>query len=209
MWCRRPARLERGRPALAGAGVPPAQADATAAPQTFAARMAALHIGELIVSGPQVTRAYVTRTQWNALSKIADGPAVWHRIGDSGYLDDQDRFWFCGRVAHRVLTAEGPMYPVCCEAIFNEHPAIRRSAGRRRTHRPAATGDRAGAAPRADAEARKQREALLAEIRQLAAANPLTARIADFLFHPHFPVDIRHNAKIFREKLARWATKKG
>jgi hypothetical protein len=53
----------------------------------------------------------------------------------------------------------------------------------------------------------KQRAALLAEIRQLAAMNPLTAQITDFLLHPHFPVEIRHNAKIFREKLAQWAGK--
>ena len=33
-----------------------------------------------------------------------------------------------------------------------------------------------------------------------------TARIAMFLPHPGFPVDIRHNAKIGREKLAAWAT---
>ncbi len=166
-------------------------------------------IGELIVTGPQVTRAYVTRTQWNALSKIADGGAVWHRIGDSGYLDSQDRFWFCGRVAHRVLTADGPMYPVCCEAIFNQHPAIRRSAlvgvGPAGRQRPVIILE-----PHQDHKPRtaKQREALLGEIRQLAASNPLTARIADFLLHPHFPVDIRHNAKIFREKLAVWAAKK-
>ena len=31
--------------------------------------------------------------------------------------------------------------------------------------------------------------------------------IETFLFHPSFPVDIRHNAKIFREKLAVWAAK--
>ncbi len=166
-------------------------------------------IGELIVTGPQVTRAYVTRTQWNALSKIADGGAVWHRIGDSGYLDEQDRFWFCGRVAHRVLTADGPMYPVCCEAIFNEHPAIRRSAlvgvGPAGRQRPVIILEpHRGKMPKTA----KQREALLAEIRQLAASNPLTARITDFLLHPRFPVDIRHNAKIFREKLAVWAGKK-
>ena len=90
-------------------------------------------IGELIVQGPMVTRRYVTRTEANALAKIADGADVWHRMGDSGYLDQADRFWFCGRVAHRVLTPAGPMYPVCCEAIFNQHPDIRRSAagGRR------------------------------------------------------------------------------
>jgi olefin beta-lactone synthetase len=46
------------------------------------------------------------------------------------------------------------------------------------------------------------------EIRHLAASNPLTARITDFLLHPRFPVGIRHNAKIFREKLAQWAAKK-
>ncbi len=166
-------------------------------------------IGELIVSGPQVTRAYATRTQGNALSKIADGAAVWHRIGDSGYLDDRDRFWFCGRVAHRVLTADGPMYPICCEAIFNQHPAIRRSAlvgtGPASRQRPVIILEpHQGQMPRTA----KQREALLAEIRQLAAANPLTARITEFLLHPRFPVDIRHNAKIFREKLAVWAASK-
>ncbi len=52
------------------------------------------------------------------------------------------------------------------------------------------------------------REALLNEVRQLAAANPLTAAIHDFLLHPAFPVDIRHNAKIFREKLAVWAARR-
>ena len=115
-------------------------------------------IGELIVRGPQVTRQYVTRVESNALAKIADGATVWHRMGDCGYLDEEDRFWFCGRVAHRVLTAAGPMYPVRCEAIFNQHPDIRRSAlvgvgpaG------PAAPGDRPGAARRADAKGAEQR----------------------------------------------------
>ena len=49
-------------------------------------------------------------------------------MGDVGYLDDQERFWFCGRMAHRVLTAAGPMYTIRCEAIFNQHEAIFRSA---------------------------------------------------------------------------------
>jgi acyl-CoA synthetase (AMP-forming)/AMP-acid ligase II len=165
-------------------------------------------IGELIVSGPQVTRAYVTRTQWNALSKIADGQDVWHRIGDSGYLDQQDRFWFCGRVAHRVLTADGPMYPVCCEAIFNTHPAIRRSAlvgvGPKGRQLPVIVLEpHQGKMPKG----KNKRAAFLSEIRQLGASNLLTAGIATFLLHRSFPVDIRHNAKIFREKLAVWAAR--
>jgi len=164
-------------------------------------------IGELIVQGPVVTREYCTRVESNALGKIADGDAVWHRMGDSGYIDDQERFWFCGRVAHRVLTADGPMYPVRCEAIFNQHPAIYRSAlvgvGSPGSQRPVAVLE-----PHKDRMpgSEQQKESLLAEIRELARANPLTERIDVFLLHPSFPVDIRHNAKIFREKLAVWAS---
>jgi hypothetical protein len=54
----------------------------------------------------------------------------------------------------------------------------------------------------------RDRAALLGEIRQLAGHHPLTQPIRDFLLHPAFPVDIRHNAKIFREKLAVWAARK-
>jgi olefin beta-lactone synthetase len=167
-------------------------------------------IGELIVCGPQVTRRYVTRVQSNALAKIIDGDGFWHRMGDSGYLDDADRFWFCGRVAHRVLTAAGPMYPVRCEAIFNQHPAIRRSAlvgvGPSGRQRPVIILEpHAGQMPSSPAA----RDALLREIGELATSNPLTASISDFLLHPGFPVDIRHNAKIFREKLAVWAARQG
>lgn len=163
-------------------------------------------IGELIVHGPQVTRQYVTRVESNALAKIADGGSVWHRMGDCGRLDAQDRFWFCGRVAHRVLTADGPMYTVCCEAIVNDHPGVRRSAlvgvGSAGQQRPVIIAEPYSATVCRDAS---QRDKLVAELRHLAAKNPLTERIDDFLLHPAFPVDIRHNAKIFREKLAVWA----
>ena len=76
-------------------------------------------IGELIVRGPVVTTEYVTRTDANAMAKIPDGESFWHRMGDVGYLDAQDRFWFCGRMAHRVTTAAGVMFTIPCEAIFN------------------------------------------------------------------------------------------
>ncbi len=166
-------------------------------------------IGELIVRGPQVTRQYVTRIEWNARAKIADGAEIWHRMGDSGYLDQASRFWFCGRVAHRVCTPDGPMYPIRCEAIFNQHSDIRRSAlvgvGPPGRQRPIIILEpHAGRMP----VGRAAEEALLAQIRQLAAANPLTAVISDFLLHPSFPVDIRHNVKIFRENLAVWAARR-
>ncbi|MBN2217589.1 MAG: AMP-binding protein [Pirellulales bacterium] len=169
----------------------------------------ASQIGELIVRGPAVTRQYVNRPEADALAKIRDGSTIWHRMGDAGYLDLQDRFWFCGRVAHRVLTAAGPMYTVPCEAIFNRHEAIYRSAlvgvGTPGSQRPVVVLEpAAGLMPRTPAA----RRLLLAEICELGQTSPLTRPIDTFLLHPSLPVDIRHNAKIFREKLSVWAAKR-
>ncbi len=166
-------------------------------------------IGEIIVTGPVVTHEYVTRRESNALAKISDGPRVWHRMGDVGYLDDRGRFWFCGRKAHRVETSQGPMYSIPCEAIFNQHPVVYRSAlvgvGQTGKQRPVIIVEPwPGMRPRW----RKAREALIMELAQLGKANPLTVSIEQFLIHPAMPVDIRHNAKIFREKLAPWAARK-
>lgn len=163
-------------------------------------------IGELIVSGPVVTREYVTSQEANALAKIVDGDNVWHRMGDVGYFDDQTRFWFCGRLAHRVLTPAGPMYTIRCEAIFNNHPAVYRSAlvgvGPAGSQRPVIIAEPwPGQMPRR----RTERDRMIAELRELGAAHPLTRSIDTFFLHPSMPVDIRHNAKIFREKLAVWA----
>ena len=163
-------------------------------------------IGELIVRGPVVTREYVTRVESNRLGKILDGETCWHRMGDLGYLDEQARFWFCGRLAHRVLTASGPMYTIACEAIFNQHPAVARSAlvgiGPSGRQTPVIICQpRPGQMPyRAS-----RRWQLVAELRALAQQHAHTRDIQHFLFHRMFPVDIRHNAKIFREKLAVWA----
>ncbi len=48
-------------------------------------------------------------------------------------------------------------------------------------------------------------ESFFDELKVIGAKHDQTRGITDFLIHPDFPVDIRHNAKIFREKLAVWA----
>lgn len=166
-------------------------------------------IGELIVQGPAITTAYVTRIEANALAKIRDGNGFWHRIGDVGYLDAEDRFWFCGRKAHRVTTANGPMFTIPCEAIFNQHPSIYRSAlvglGNPGSQSPAVVIEPwPENFPRHEAA----QQTLLDELHCLAQKYEHTRNIprAHLLLHPSLPVDIRHNAKIFREKLGPWAT---
>jgi len=161
-------------------------------------------IGEIVVRGPVVTRVYDGNEHENRLAKIRDKNGFWHRMGDMGYLDGTGRLWFCGRKAHRVGTAAGVLYSVRCEAIFNEHPQVRRAAlvglGPWGRQTPVVIVEPTGPV---DSE-----QALFAELRGLALANPLTAGIERFLVHRSFPVDIRHNAKIFREQLAAWAAKR-
>ena len=161
-------------------------------------------VGEIVVRGAVVTKAYALQEQATIQAKIGDGDHFWHRMGDVGYLDDQGRLWFCGRLAHRVATADGTMDTIPCEAIFNEHPKVCRSAlvglGERNRQTPVIIVEPRGLLADQDRQ-------LFAELRQLALAHPHTARIEHFLIHRSFPVDIRHNAKIFREQLASWAAK--
>lgn len=163
-------------------------------------------IGEIVISGPSVTRRYFDSLEATQLSKIADGDTFWHRIGDVGYLDEFGRLWFCGRKAHVVQTATGPMYSVCCEAIFEQHPRVYRAAlvgpGAPPRQRPVVIIEpEPGQFPRSATERKQFAEELL----RLAAAAPLTQTIRDVLFHRSFPVDTRHNVKINREELERWA----
>ncbi len=160
-------------------------------------------IGEIVAWGPVVTRAYDHNEQETRQAKIVDGSGIRHRMGDMGYLDEQGRLWFCGRKAHRVLTADGVMYTICCEAIFNEHDKVFRSA-------LVGVGEPGRQEPVLIVELHRNAvdtRQLFADLRELAAAGELTKKIKTFLVHPAFPVDIRHNAKIFREKLASWAEK--
>lgn len=171
-----------------------------------AVELPAGEIGEIIVQGPMATREYFLRPEATRLAKIPDGERFWHRMGDVGYRDDQGKLWFCGRKAHMVETAEGPMFTICCEAIFNQHPRIYRSAlvgvGTKPNQRPVIIVEpEQGDFPKSQT-ARKQ---LTEELLELGQANPLTKSISIVLFQQALPVDIRHNVKIFREKLAPWA----
>ncbi|MSQ82363.1 MAG: peptide synthase [Myxococcales bacterium] len=159
-------------------------------------------IGEICVLGPTTTEAYFGKPTATALAKIArDGRAV-HRMGDVGYFDARGRLWYCGRKGHRVELADRTLHTAPVEEIFNTHPCVRRSAlvGVRIAGR---TEPLICLELHQDAKVRGK--ALASELRQLAENYTMTRGITRFEQHPGFPVDIRHNAKIGREKLAVWA----
>ncbi|HUE69529.1 MAG TPA: fatty acid CoA ligase family protein [Pirellulaceae bacterium] len=182
-------------------------------------------IGELIVQGPVVSTEYVTRTDCNPLHKILDADGkFWHRMGDVGYLERRtgfqpvqdrletcptDRFWFCGRKSHRVITAAGTLFTIPCEAIFNRHERIYRSAlvgiGPPGQQRPVIIAE---PWPEHWPQTSAAQQQLIDELKSLGRQFPHTSSIDTFFLLDSLPVDIRHNAKIFREKLAVWAARK-
>ena len=166
----------------------------------------ASEVGEIVVKGPQVTREYYNAAGHTALAKIADGGAVRHRMGDLGYFDERGRLWFCGRKSQRVRAAEGTLFTVPCESVFNTHPEVFRTA-------LVGVGEAGEEIPVLCVELEKgvgraQHERIQTELLDLGAGFEHTRGIRTMLFHPAFPVDIRHNAKIGRGALAAWAAPK-
>lgn len=158
--------------------------------------LGAAEVGELIVRGPQVSRTYADPA-FNALTKITDGDSVWHRIGDVGYFDAHQRFWYCGRTSQRVVTSSGTLYTECVEGVINSHPAVRRSA---------LVGIGGGEHPLpavvVQLESGISQQGLEQELLQLAHSHDCSRLVQRILFYSELPTDIRHNAKIEREKLA-------
>jgi acyl-CoA synthetase (AMP-forming)/AMP-acid ligase II len=169
-----------------------------------------LEVGEIVVQSPWVTRKYFNApNNANQLAKIPDGDNFWHRMGDLGWLDEQGRLWFCGRKGQRVITKTETLYTLPTEAIFNMHPKVKRTAlvgvGENGNQEAVIVVE-----PK-DKElisASDDQEVLTQELLELGKRFPHTEQIKFFLLHPEFPVDIRHNAKIFREQLTDWAEEK-
>ena len=173
-------------------------------------KLSANQIGEIVVNGPMVSQAYYQRQHATDLAKINDGDRVIHRMGDVGYIDDHGLLWMCGRKGHIVDATRGKQrlkrfYTLPCERVFNTHPQVKRSA----IVGVDVNGDMV---PVLCVELHKgivcsTSKILYQELMALAQQYPHTEGIGRFLIHPDFPVDVRHNAKIFREKLAIWAQK--
>ncbi|MFJ6756263.1 fatty acid CoA ligase family protein [Streptomyces sp. NPDC091273] len=175
------------------------------------------HVGEILVHGDSVSRHYHRAPQSDIAHKVTEerpggeDPRTWHRTGDLGHLDAEGRLWFCGRAAQRVRTGYRDLHTVRCEGVFNAHPLVRRTAlvgiGPAGAQRPVVcveieTGEGGESGAALDEGAWTK---LVAELRTMAEAHAATTGLQEFLRHPAFPVDIRHNAKIGREELARWA----
>lgn len=164
-------------------------------------------VGEILVSGAQVTGSYYNRDEATRLAKTHDKDGrLYHRMGDLGYVDEEGHLWFCGRKTQRVQTMQGDLHTIPTEAVFNSHPWVARTALVGLGVAPHQTALLCVEGRRSLSKAEEAR--LFAELKTIAAQHSHTRTVQNFLLHPAFPVDIRHNAKIFREQLKVWAERR-
>lgn len=158
-------------------------------------------VGEIIFKGVCATKEYMDLPEKTALAKIYDQDTFWHRMGDMGYIDENNRIWFLGRVAHRVETKDGLMTPISVEAIFNQHPEVRRSAlvgiGKKGEEDPVIIIERKDGRYLSG----KERSLFENELFNLSKKYSHTKMISKVFLSKGFPVDVRHNIKIDRKKL--------
>jgi len=162
--------------------------------------------GEICVRGANVTREYKFEESATSAAKIQDGDTFWHRMGDLGRFDEKGVLWFLGRKSHRIESARGTIYPVPLENVFERHPALGRCAvvgvGASRAQIPVLIVElRSMRVPAATSE----REELSRELLRAGLWFEGCSAVERVLYKQEFPLDARHQAKIDRTALKRWA----
>lgn len=171
-----------------------------------AAELPAGHIGEILVRGKHVSPEYYLDPDSTRKNKVRDPEGNWHRFGDVGYLDAQARLWVCGRVSQRVKAQSGNVFPLQVEPLFDAHPKVRRSG---LVGVPGPAGELPVLCVEVESDLDKGE---LAELRGELLARAAESEVADtihaILFKDSLPVDPRHNSKIERGRLAKWAARR-
>jgi acyl-CoA synthetase (AMP-forming)/AMP-acid ligase II/pimeloyl-ACP methyl ester carboxylesterase len=157
--------------------------------------------GEIVAAAPHVHDRYdrLHVTDRAARRDSADGIRR-HRTGDVGHLDATGALWIEGRLPHVITTADGVLTPVGPEQRAESAPGVGRAAavgvGPAGVQQLVLVVETVPAARRVGLA----EEALAAAVR---AAVDLP--VAAVLVVPVLPTDVRHNSKIDRARLGRWA----
>jgi len=153
--------------------------------------------GEVVISAPHLKRGYF-RLYLTDRESRRGLPDRWHRTGDVGHLDADGRLWIEGRLPHVITTADGPVTPVGIEQDVESVPAVERAAA-------VGVGPVGRQVVVTVVEAGARRPGLASPDLTEKVRAATSQRLAAVLVVPTLPTDIRHNSKIDRSRLARWA----
>ncbi|MBO9041437.1 alpha/beta fold hydrolase [Curtobacterium flaccumfaciens pv. flaccumfaciens] len=156
--------------------------------------------GEIVVAAPHVRDHYDRLWRTDRVSRLGVDDPRGHRTGDVGHLDAAGRIWVEGRLQHVLTTPDGVVTPVGPEQRIEGVDGVGRAGvagiGPVGTQQVVAV---------VETDPAVRRPGLASP--QLAAAVRAAAgvRLAAVLVVPVLPTDIRHNSKVDRTRLSRWA----
>jgi acyl-CoA synthetase (AMP-forming)/AMP-acid ligase II len=159
-------------------------------------------VGELVVSGDHVCSDYYKSPEAVLENKIVDTEGcTWHRMGDTGYIDDTGAFWLVGRL-HSTIIRNGEQY----HAQIIEQTVVSKVKDALQVAAVALPdeemGERIAIVIRAH-----QSSFSCEEIQSFMEARDLP--IDELIFtSKKLPVDPRHNTKIDYDKLRRMILKR-
>ena len=155
-------------------------------------------VGEVCIRAPHMRDGY--DKLWMT-EHAASQPEGWHRSGDVGHLDEQGRLWIEGRMGHIVTTPDGPVTPIGIEHAVEVAPQVEHAAvvgvGSAGAQQVVVVAVPSGARTRPGLADEALSDIVRDQIPEVDIAAVLVA--------PRLPVDKRHNSKINRTKIARWA----
>ena len=135
-------------------------------------------VGEICISGPNVTLGYVDNEEANAASFVDVGGVRYFRTGDLGYLDVDRYLFLSGRAKELIKVGGEQVSPFEVEAVLHKHPSVQIALAYGIPNR--LLGEVTGAVvvlvPHDEASADQQRrDAVLAELRDLCASEGLSS----------------------------------
>lgn len=157
--------------------------------------------GEVVVAAPHVRDRYDRLWRTDRVSRDGVDDPRGHRTGDVGHLDAEGRLWIEGRLQHVVTTPAGVVTPVGPEQRIEGVAGVGRAGiagiGPAGTQQVVAVVETVPPVRRPGPASADLSAAVRA-----AAGVPVAA----VLVVPVLPTDVRHNSKVDRAWLSRWAT---
>ena len=81
-------------------------------------------LGEIVISGPNVTPGYESNPDANAKSFFEAEGHRWFRTGDQGHLDAEGYLWLTGRLKEIINRGGEKISPREVDEVLMDHPAV-------------------------------------------------------------------------------------
>ncbi len=160
--------------------------------------------GEIVVKQGLVSDNECNMPEQNTMDKIPEGDYVWLRTGDLGWMDKEERIWYCGKKHQRIITQDTTLFTIPCETIFNTHKSVSQST-------MVGIGPVGEKKPVLCIELEEEnilsKEEVEEELLILAKKYIITKHIDTVLFPSSMPMDNGYSLDPVREKLTIWAEK--